>query len=172
MLVSAQGPALGRLMWTVTFAQSFFVVGLGNELLGDPSGIADGPAHITVSWGRLEGTQLLPPGTLARAGLRGTALHSQVQVQLCCVEMEVEQGRAVLVQREEGECMAPSQQAHLSQVGWGYKPRGEGGKEIEVPCVPLLSQGAQRLCFMLLSVQRQLTAGKEGVWLEPGYLSP
>lgn len=56
--------------------------------------------------------------------------------------------------------------------GLGLQPRGEGGKEGEGPCVPLLSQGAQGLCFMLLSVQRQLTAGREDVWLEPGPLNP
>lgn len=88
MLVPTQGPALGRLMWAVTFAQTVFMVGLGNGLLGVPSGIADGPAHITASQGRLEGTQLLSPGTLARARLRGMALRSQVR--LWCVEREVE----------------------------------------------------------------------------------
>lgn len=71
-------------------------------------------------------------------------------------------GRAVLVQREEGECMALSQQAHLGQVGWGCKPRDEGGKEGEGPCVPVQCQCAQGLCFMLLSVLGQLTAGKGG----------
>lgn len=62
-----------------------FMVGLGNGLLGIPSGIADGPAHITVSQGRLEAQQLLSPGTLARARLRGMALPSKVW--LCCVEL-------------------------------------------------------------------------------------
>lgn len=69
------------------------------------------------------------------------ALHSQVQ--LCYVEMEVEHRQSCAGEREEGECMAPSQQSHLCQVGWGYKPRGEGGSEGEGPRMPLLSQGAQ-----------------------------
>lgn len=69
------------------------------------------------------------------------ALHSQVQ--LCYVEMEVEHRQSCAGEREEGECMAPSQQSHLCQVGWGYKPRGEGGSEGEGPHMPLLSQGAQ-----------------------------
>lgn len=58
--------------------------------------------------------------------------------------------------------MALSQQAHLGQVGWGCKPRDEGGKEGEGPCVPVQCQRAQGLCFMLLSVLGQLTAGKGG----------
>lgn len=95
------------------------------------------------------------------------ALHSQVQ--LCYVEMEVEHRQSCAGEREEGG-RASSQQSHICQVGWGYKPRGEGGSE--GPCVPLLSQGAQGLCVMLLSVQRQLAAGRGSVWLEPGHLSP
>lgn len=165
MLVPTQGPALGRLMWAVTFAQTVFMAGLGNGLLGVPCGTADGPAHSTASWGRLQGTRLLSPGALARAGLRGTALQPGMAV-LCWST-----GRAVLEQRGQGEFMAPSQQPHLSQVGWGCKPRGEGGKQGKGPCAPLPSQHAQGLCFVLLRVQGQLTAEREGVWLEPGHES-
>lgn len=50
-------------------------------------------------------------------------------------------GRVVQVKREEGKCLAPSQQAHLSEVGWWCKP-GDEGRNCGGPCVPLPSQGA------------------------------
>ncbi|XP_039936381.1 septin-5 isoform X1 [Hirundo rustica] len=76
-----------------------FYGGAGNGLLGVPSGIADGPAHITASWGRLEAHSCCPQE-------HWPALGSEAQrfpARYGCVVWRWgwSSGRAVLLQRKE-----------------------------------------------------------------------
>lgn len=77
------GPSPGQTDVGSDVCRPVFMAGLGNGLLGVLCGIADGPAHITVSQRRLEAQQLLSPGTLVRDG-------TSQQGMLCCVELELE----------------------------------------------------------------------------------
>lgn len=76
------GPSPGQTDVGSDVCTDCFYGGAGKGLLGVPCGIADGPAHITVSLGRLEGTQLLFPGTLARGAPRDSTLQPGMAV-LC-----------------------------------------------------------------------------------------
>lgn len=76
------GPSPGQAGVGSDVCTDCFYGGAGKQLLGVPCRVADGPALITVSWGRLEGTQLPSLGTLAHGAPRDSTLQPGMAV-LC-----------------------------------------------------------------------------------------